>query len=151
MVDHLQWFRGFLTGGAGVSLPEGPSVADDPVGAWAVQAAAVQALLDDPATAQRVLSNPHIGDLPLPDAVDRFYTTDVFLHTWDLARAAGVDPGLDPAHCEELLAGMSSIEDMLRASGQYGPAMPVAADAPAQDRLAAFIGRDPSWRAPGTV
>ena len=134
-----------------LSRKRAPSSFSRPCKTWAVQAAAVQALLDDPATAQRVLSNPHIGDLPLPDAVHRFYTTDVFLHTWDLARAAGVDPGLDPAHCEELLAGMSSIEDMLRASGQYGPAMPVAADAPAQDRLAAFIGRDPSWRAPGTV
>lgn len=147
VVDHLGWLRGFLEGGAGITLAPGPAVGSDPVGAWAAQAAAVQAVLDDPANSVAVLSNPHTGDVPLPDAIDRFYTADVFMHTWDLARAAGVDPGLDAAYAAALLAGLRSVEAMIRGSGQYGPAMPVAADAPIQDQLAAFIGRDPAWRA----
>jgi len=150
VVGHLVWFRGLLHGGAAIDLPAGPAVDADPVAAWASQAASVQALLDDPATAGRVLSNPHIGDVPLPEAVDRFYTTDVFLHTWDLGRAAGVDPELDEEYAVHVLDGMRSVEAMLRGSGQYGPAKPVAADAPVQDQLAAFIGRDPSWRAAGS-
>mgnify|MGYP002148335063 CR=1 FL=1 len=51
----------------------------------------IQAILDDPATADRMLSNPYIGQVPLPEAIDRFYTADVFMHTWDLARAVGGD------------------------------------------------------------
>ena len=150
VVDHLvTWFPGFLAGGAAVHLPAGPPVADDPVGAWEAQADAVQALLDDPATAVRTFSNPHTGELPLPTAVDRFYTTDVFMHTWDLARATGLPHDLDADTCEELLAGMEPIDELLRSSGQYGPRVPVAADAPAQDRLIGFIGRDPGWRAGG--
>ena len=39
----------------------GPSVDDDPVGAWRTQTDAVQALLDDPATADREHDLPHIG------------------------------------------------------------------------------------------
>ncbi len=148
VVGHLiAWFPGFLEAGSGVRLPDGPSVDDDPVGAWRSQAAAVQELLDDPATAARLLSNPHIGEVPLPDAVDRFYTADVFMHTWDLARATGQDETLDPARCAELLAGMEPMEDLLRASGQYGPRVEVPADADVQTRMIAFIGRDPGWRA----
>ena len=38
------------------------------------------------------------------------------------------------------------MEEALRSSGHYGPAVPVAADAPVVDRLVGFIGRDPAWR-----
>ncbi|MEI2733281.1 MAG: TIGR03086 family protein [Dermatophilaceae bacterium] len=148
VVAHLEWIRGFLDGGVGVTLPTGASVEEDPVGSWAAQAAGLQALLDDPDIGERLLRNPHVGELSLAQAVDRFYTSDVFMHTWDLARAAGVDPPLDPDFAAQLLAGMAPMERMLRESGQYGPAHPVDADAALVDRLAAFIGRDPAWRAP---
>ncbi|MBB3042213.1 TIGR03086 family metal-binding protein [Nocardioides soli] len=147
VVRHLgEWFPGFLASGSDVSLPSGPSADDDPVGAWRSQAEAVQALLDDPATGGRVLSNPHIGEVALPEAVDRFYTSDVFMHTWDLARATGQDETLDPETCAELLAGMEPIEEVLRGSGQYGARVDVPADADVQTRMLGFIGRDPAWR-----
>ncbi len=145
VVRHLvEWFPSFLQGGTGIALPGGPSVDDDPVGAWQSQTDAVQALLDDPASADRVLSNPHIGEVPLPEAVSRFYTADVFMHTWDLARATGQDETLDAELCAELLAGMEPIDDVLRSSGQYGPKVEVPADADVQTRMLGFIGRDPS-------
>ena len=147
VVGHLvEWFPGFLESGTGIRLAPGPSVADDPVGAWAAHVAAVQQLLDDPAYAGRVLSNPHIGDVPLPEAVDRFYTADVFMHTWDLARATGQDETLDADTCAQLLAGMEPMDEILRASGQYGARVPVPDDADVQTRLIGFIGRDPGWR-----
>jgi uncharacterized protein (TIGR03086 family) len=144
VVRHLvEWFPAFLKAGAGVVLPEGPSVDDDPVGAWATQRDGVQALLDDPATAHKLLSNPHIGEIPLDQAVDRFYTADVFMHTWDLARATGQDEHLDPARCAQLLDGMLPLDDVIRASGQYGPRVEVPESADVQTRLLAFIGRKP--------
>src|SRR5690349_15635995 len=74
VVRHLvEWFPPFLQGGAGITLPAGPSVDDDPVAAWRVHADGVQAVLDDPASAGKVLSNPHIGEVPVPEAVSRFY------------------------------------------------------------------------------
>lgn len=148
VVGHLtEWFPAFLSEGTGITLPPGPSVGDDPVAAWRGQTEAVQALLDDPGTRGRALTNPHLGELPLPDAIDRFYTSDVFMHTWDLARATGQDDRLDPGECARLLAGMEPVEEMIRASGQYGARVAVAADADAQTRLLGFIGRDPAWRA----
>ena len=144
VVRHLvEWFPGFLANGAGVALEPGPSVDEDPVGAWRAQCGQVQALLEDPATAGRVLQDRHIGEMPLGPAVSQFYTADVFLHTWDLARATGQDETLDPALCAEMLAGMEPMEDLLRSSGQYGARVPVPDDADVQTRLIAFIGRDP--------
>ncbi len=144
VVRHLvDWLPALLEGGAGVVLDRGPSVDEDPVGAWRVHTDAVQALLDDPTTATRVLSNPHIGEVPLDQAVDRFYTADVFLHTWDLARATGQDETLDPEKCAVMLEGMQPMDEVLRASGQYGPKVEVPADADVQTRLLGFIGRDP--------
>ena len=35
------------------------------------------------------------------------------------------------------------IDDNMRSMGIFGPAVPVADDAPTQDRLAAFAGRQP--------
>jgi uncharacterized protein (TIGR03086 family) len=142
VVRHLvEWFPPFLKSGAGVGLPKGPPVDVDPVAAWTVHSEGVQALLDDPATAEKVLSNPHIGDVPLDQAVDRFYTTDVFLHTWDLARATGQEERLDQDKCAQLLEGMLPLDDLLRTSGQYGPRVEVPESADVQARLLAFIGR----------
>jgi uncharacterized protein (TIGR03086 family) len=149
VVRHLvEWLPGFLSSGAGVTLPATPDVDTDPVGAWQAHATAVQELLDDPGTADRKLSNPHLGEIPLDQAIDRFYTNDVFMHTWDLARATGQDVRLEPALCTELLSGMEPMDELLRNSGQYGPAVPVPADAGPQARLMGFIGRDPNWRTP---
>jgi uncharacterized protein (TIGR03086 family) len=144
VVRHLvEWFPPFLRGGAGVELPTGPSVDDDPAAAWRTFSTGVQEVLDDPASAELVLSNPHIGDIPLPQAVSRFFTADVFMHTWDLARATGQDETLDAERCAVMYAGMEPMDEMLRASGQYGPRVPVPEDADPQTKLLAFIGRDP--------
>jgi uncharacterized protein (TIGR03086 family) len=146
VVRHLtQWLPGFLSAGAAIELPSGPPVDEDPVAAWQVHCEAVQALLDDPATADRVLTNPHIGTLPLDRAIDRFYTADVFMHTWDLARATGQNDRLDADFCRDLLAGMEPIEEVMRSSGQYGARVEVPDDADPQIKLLAFIGRDPFW------
>lgn len=148
VVGHLvEWFSGFLEHGAGITLPAGPSVTDDPVSAWTARTDAIQALLEDPGTPGKVLTNPHLGDVPLDQAVSRFYTADVFLHSWDLAKATGQPIALDEDTCAAMLAGMEPIDDLLRQSGQYGPKVPVPPDASAMDRLMGFIGRDPAWTA----
>ena len=144
VVRHLvEWFPAFLHGGAGITLPTGPSVDDDPVGAWRTQTAAVQALLDDPTTADGIHELPHIGTMSLGRAIDMVYTGDVFLHRWDLARATGQDERLDPAKCAEMLDGMLPMDAVLRQSGHYGPRVDVPDDADVQTRLLAFIGRTP--------
>ena len=86
--------------------------------------------------------------MTLAAATDMIYTTDVFLHTWDLARATGQDDRMDPELCAGLVEGMVGMEELMRSSGQYGPRVPVPDDADPQTRLLGFIGRDPSWTPP---
>ncbi|WP_245992343.1 hypothetical protein [Prauserella muralis] len=93
-----------------------------------------------------MLSNPHTGDKPVDEAIDEFYTADIWMHSWDLAKALGREPDLGQQRCEAALAAMKPMEQLLRDSGQFGSAVPVADGAAAQDRLMAFIGRDPAWQ-----
>jgi uncharacterized protein (TIGR03086 family) len=147
VVRHLiEWFAGFLESGTGVRLPDVPDVAEDPAGAWKQRSADIQALLEDPS--DRVVRNPNIGDMPLAPAIDMFYTNDIFMHSWDLARALDLEPPLDEARAAELLAGAKPYEEAMRSSGQYGPRVEVPDGASAVDRLVGFIGRDPTWRRP---
>ncbi|HKE75585.1 MAG TPA: TIGR03086 family metal-binding protein [Acidimicrobiales bacterium] len=144
VVRHLvEWLPAFLQGATGITLAAGPSVDEDPAGAWLTHAGAVQALLDDPAVAGRTYDLPHIGTMPLRQAIDMIYTSDVFMHRWDLARATGQDETLDPGTCAALLEGMLPMEEAMRRSGQYGPRVEVPDDADVQTRLLAFIGRTP--------
>ena len=144
VVEHLiEWPSAFLESACGITLPAGPSTADDPTGAWQAHTDAMQALLDDPATANREYDFPHIGRMSLAQAIDMIYTGDVFLHRWDLARATGQDETLDAAKCAAMLAGMLPMDDVLRQSGQYGPRTEVPDDADVQTKLLAFIGRRP--------
>lgn len=144
VVRHLvEWLPAFLGSATGIVLASGPSVDDDPVGAWRVHVAAVQDLLNDEERAAMVYDLPHIGRMSVAAAVDMIYTSDVFLHRWDLARATGQDATLDPDTCAAMLAGMEPMDEVLRQSGQFGPRVEVAPDADPQTRLLAFIGRVP--------
>jgi uncharacterized protein (TIGR03086 family) len=143
----LDWLPGLLAAAAEVRLPPVADPEVDPVASWQERHAQVQALREDPDRAGRQVERPFWTGR-LDAMVDAFWTGDVFLHTWDLARATGQDDRLDEATCAEMLVGMEPIEALMRSSGQYGPRVPVPADASVQDRLLGFIGRDPSWRPP---
>lgn len=141
VVDHLvTWLPHVLTAWAGIPLaaPAG----DDPAERWADRAAEVQRILDDPDTAARPIQDGRFAGQPLSQVLDQIYTADIYMHTWDLARAGGIDPGLDPGQAREMLAGMRPIESMLRESGQYGPAVSTDSEDPVE-QLMAFVGRRP--------
>jgi uncharacterized protein (TIGR03086 family) len=72
-------------------------------------------------------------------------TTDVLVHTWDLAKAVGVEPRLDPELCETSLRAALTNEKGLRSSDMFGPEVPVSEGADPATRLIALLGRDPEW------
>src|SRR5262245_11071655 len=83
VVVHLvEWLPSFVAGGSDVRWPTVPSPAEDPTAAWDAHQRAVQDVLDDPAKGGTDFTNPHTGSMPLAVAIDRFYTSDVFMHTW---------------------------------------------------------------------
>jgi uncharacterized protein (TIGR03086 family) len=144
VIRHLvEWIPGFLQSGSGVDLPSGPSVDNDPAGAWKVLTTGVQALLDDPQVAAKEFSHPRAGRHSLEDAIATFFLGDVLIHTWDLARATGGDEALDADEVHRMFAASEPYDEMLRSSGQYGPRVTVPDDADEQTKLVAFVGRQP--------
>lgn len=143
VVAHLLDWVPSVIGRAGIAFPDAPSVDDDPAGAWAGFADTLQAALDDPQVAARSFDAGPPGQLTVEAAIDMLVTSDVLVHTWDLARATGLDERLDETLAAALLAGMEPMDEALRASGHYGPKVPAPDDADVQTRLLAFTGRTP--------
>ena len=142
----LEWLPGLLSSSLGVELPA-VDTDGDLAAAWEKRTADVDRLLAT--DGDKPYESEFFGQMTLAEVVDRFYTNDVVMHTWDLARATGQDDRLPRAFCEQSFAGMEPMADVLSSSGQFGPRVPVPDDADVQDRLIGLIGRDPSWRAPG--
>ena len=148
VVRHLvEWLPGpgFLLGAFDVETGPIPSVDTDPAGAWAVVRDAIQGALDDPVIATRVEDCGPPGRLSFQAAVDMTCTSDVFIHTWDLARATGLDERLDPDEVRHELADFErmppEVDDAMRSSGHFGPRVAVPDDADEQTRLLALMGR----------
>ena len=155
VVRHLvEWVPGFFAGNAGLDLPKGPSVEEDPAGAWASVSDGIQRWLDDPEIAARefeMRGERHT----IEQAVDMFCTGDVLVHTWDLARATGLDEALDADEVHRMFVGMEPFDEVLRQSGHYGAPVEVPDDADEQTKPspspAAAPDRPPvSSRSPGT-
>lgn len=143
VVRHLvEWIPSFFANNTDVRLALGPAVDDDPVGAWQALDVSIQALLDDPDAASREYDLP-MGRMTLESAIGMICIGDVLVHTWDLARATGLDDSLDSDEVHGMLAGMEPMDEMLRTSGHYGPRVVVPEDADEQTRLIAFTGRRP--------
>lgn len=88
-----------------------------------------------------------IGNMTL-DSYLAFMRSDTFVHTWDVARGAVIDPHFDPQIVSVVLADYLE-RDMtpLRVPERYDDERSVAGDADELARLIAFTGRDPQWSA----
>jgi uncharacterized protein (TIGR03086 family) len=88
-----------------------------------------------------------MGPSSFAQQIDMICTPDVLIHTWDLARAAGLDETLDAGEvargAAEVDAMPPEVDEAMRSSGHYGPRVAVPDDADAQTRLLAFMGRRP--------
>jgi uncharacterized protein (TIGR03086 family) len=119
-----------------------PVVGDDPLGAFRGARAGLLAAIDRPDIAERTF---HF-DVDRPGGIALgIMLVEALTHSWDLARAIGVPTGIDPGVAATLLAACEAfITDDLRSdvgTPFFGPRARVDENAPAEDRLAAFLGR----------
>ncbi len=71
--------------------------------------------------------------------------TEVVIHGWDVAAATGQEYEIDPGALDGVLPHVTAIAAEGPVEGLFGPAVAVADDAPALDRVVAMSGRDPGW------
>ena len=138
MVDTSGMFLGFID----EKLPPAPSVNEDPAAAWASARDAVQAKLDDPKAAQQEFDGM-LGRSTFEAAVAKFLVPDALVHTWDLARATGLDENIDEREAEAALETYKSLGAAVRSKGVFGPELDAPPGADAQERLLTFAGRQP--------
>jgi uncharacterized protein (TIGR03086 family) len=155
VVGHIVVMHGVMLRPLDRELSSAPSVADDPVGAFRAARADIEAVLDDPALADRECDTPN-GRMTVEQQIGEVVSDDLVLHGWDLARATGQDDTMDPDDVERLWSITTAIPPELmeryRTPGAfgpgvevYGPEVKVSEDAALQDRLLGLIGRDPGW------
>jgi len=123
-----------------------PSMPDDPLAAWPMARDAMLAALRDPAIAEREYTG-QMGTAVWQDSGDRFIGGDLVVHTWDLSRALGVDDALPEDEVAKVHRALAPLGDAMRQPGAFGPEVDAPDGASAQDRLLAFLGRDPRWSA----
>jgi uncharacterized protein (TIGR03086 family) len=123
-------------------LMAGDNLGDDYKGSFKAASARAMKAFEAEGVLEKMVVLP-FGTMPAGVALN-IAIFDVAVHAWDLAKGSGQSTELDP---EVLGVGLELAQQMLsddlRASGMFGPAVEVAADAPLQDRLAAFAGRTP--------
>ncbi len=76
---------------------------------------------------------------------------ELVLHGWDLARATDQDYSCSDGLADTTHRIIRDTAEETRALGMFGPAVPIAAAAPALDRALAFSGRDPAWQRQSTA
>lgn len=141
VVEHVIGFHDVLLLRPLNAKPRRPK--DDPVARWEVTVNAIGSVMPDLGEGL-VLATP--GDtymdlgLLLP-----MLTGDVVVHTWDLAKAIGAPPSLDPELVERAFHDARKQPSHLRTSDMFGPPVPVPDDADVVTKLVALLGRDPEW------
>lgn len=119
-----------------------PIAGDDPAAAFRTIRNRYLRAVDRPGTLRQLVRSS-LGDMILDDYLFEM-TGDAVVHTWDIARATGVDETLDAdlvEMCHDTLVERDS--PALRSPGRYGDAVEVTIDMSAQDRMIAYAGRDP--------
>ncbi|MET1073308.1 MAG: TIGR03086 family metal-binding protein [Umezawaea sp.] len=120
---------------------DGDTLGDDPLHSWVLAAAAAREAWITP----KALLRPVHLSYGKTTAVEYGWqmTTDLVVHSWDLARAIGADERIDPDLAQAVLDYLEPHADEWRSSGVFGPAVPVPDDADAQTRLLGSTGRTP--------
>ena len=98
----------------------------------------------EPGALDGIVSTPNFGEMPVSQ-IFVGTTMDQFIHGWDLAKATGQDTTLDAGLVEFAYGMLTSggFADMGRQAGFIGPEIAIPQDASPQDKLIAYMGRQP--------
>ena len=138
LLDHMAGGPAYLLGALGKPAP---TITD--VESYRVAVAACSTALREPGAMDRRCQSPAGFEWSVAEATAGT-AMDQLVHTWDLAVATGADRVLDAEVVDAVVAMfLPQMPEIGRSAGIVGPAVPVADDAPAQDRLLGAMGRQP--------
>ncbi len=116
----------------------GAQVAPD--AAWPEVHAAINACLEDPSCLDGTTESP-MGEVPKA-MMFGIASTDMLIHSWDLARSIGADEALPAEAVQACYMGLQKLPEQARlADGRFKASTECAADADTQTQLLSFAGR----------
>jgi uncharacterized protein (TIGR03086 family) len=141
VAKHVINTQGMFLGLVGREMGELPAAADDPLAAWNTARGRIQHDLDDPELAATEFDGM-FGRSRFDDAVNRFLCTDLVVHGWDLAHAAGLDEHIGADDLVAVRAAAEEFGDKMRSPQAFGPPLDPPAGADEQTKVLAFLGRE---------
>lgn len=140
VVRHMIETQREMLLGHGVDLGTAPDLESDPAGAWREHTKRVLEALADEALVGRSCGG-YFGPTSVGATFEQFYVWDMYVHRWDLAVAAGLDPGLNDAELDRVEQGADSFGEALYLEGicRTGVQAPTSADR--TTRVLARLGR----------
>lgn len=120
-------------------------IGNDPLAAYRSSAADLKQAWSDPRFLDEILPShlsERLGDLP-GRAWLNLHLVEVATHGWDLARATGQQTDFDPEVVQSALVFAETVLGNRIPGSPFHPKVEVGEDAPAIDRLAASLGRNP--------
>jgi uncharacterized protein (TIGR03086 family) len=118
---------------------DGDQLGTDPVATWTSAAAASREAFAAPGALRRSVELSY-GRRPAQGYCQEM-TMDLTVHAWDLARGIMADEHLDEELVSDVLVFIEPQVEHLAGSGLFAPPAPSGADADAQTRLLALLGR----------
>jgi uncharacterized protein (TIGR03086 family) len=150
LIEHMIGVvQSFTTafGGGGLTPPTAQGTAglagDNPASAYKQAADALMQAIRRPGALDQSVKLP-FGEMPGNQAIN-IVIGDQSIHTWDLAKALGKPFTMDDDLASGILTMMHGLLTPERRAGgnAFAAEVPCPADAPVQDRLLAFSGRQP--------
>ena len=142
VVSELLWMPPLFEGKTIAEVGDrfdGDVLGDDPAGIFTAAATAAAAVAEEQGARERTV-HLSFGDVPGAEYLGQL-TTDLVIHSWDLARASGLDERLDEGLVAAVQAFLEPQAEMWRGAGAFGSRVDVPSNADAQTRLLALAGR----------
>lgn len=117
----------------------GSLAGDDPPAAWSSAREAVLAAIDAPGVLERTVQTFRAEETV--ESLLAWNVVDTLAHTWDLARAAGLDDHLDDDLVDHAIAQAEPVVTGMRHAPFFGPATEIADGSSPTDRFLALLGR----------
>jgi uncharacterized protein (TIGR03086 family) len=131
-------FQGKTIGEVGSRL-DGDLAGDDPALAYAASVEAATPVVSAPG-AMETTCHLSFGDYSGSDYAAQLFM-DLLVHGWDIGKATGQDPRLDPDLVQACLRIAEHLTTQFRSAGVFGENLSVSTDADPQTRLLALVGR----------
>jgi uncharacterized protein (TIGR03086 family) len=144
VAGHVIGVQQYVTSGITGEAPPGgrgtprDAAGADPVASWTEARASLEAAAAAPGALDTVIKTP-FGEMPV-DTFLGIIVLDALTHSWDLARATGLDDTLDPELVSIAFERIRPLDAAIRGAN-FGPKLEAPEGSDEQTQLMAFLGR----------